>query len=193
MTLRQLGRFLIRTVLGLDNTFITRKRMQFRFPLAKISNTVIILRMAKTSLQIGQNTTIGDYTVIALENDSHSNTPVSSGLTIGNDTYIGEHNNIRAAGGMITIGDKCLLSQGTALIASNHGTLRADFIRDQAWDTAKVGITIEDDVWIGCNAVVLPGIRIGKGAVIAAGSIVTKDVPGYAIVAGVPARVMKYR
>jgi acetyltransferase-like isoleucine patch superfamily enzyme len=52
-------------------------------------------------------------------------------------------------------------------------------------------VTIEDDVWIGANAVVLPGVRIGTHAVVAAGAIVTKDVPPHSLVAGVPAKVIK--
>jgi acetyltransferase-like isoleucine patch superfamily enzyme len=56
-----------------------------------------------------------------------------------------------------------------------------------------VGVTIEDDVWIGVNATILPGVRVGRGAVVAAGSVVTQDVPEFAIVGGVPAKVLKYR
>ncbi len=52
---------------------------------------------------------------------------------------------------------------------------------------------IEDDVWIGANVIILPGVHVKKGAVIGAGSIVTKDVPGYAIVAGNPAKIIRYR
>jgi acetyltransferase-like isoleucine patch superfamily enzyme len=54
-------------------------------------------------------------------------------------------------------------------------------------------VTIEDDVWIGSNAIILPGVRIGKGSVIGAGSIVTSDIPPYALAYGTPAKVMKYR
>lgn len=54
-------------------------------------------------------------------------------------------------------------------------------------------VTIKDDVWIGTRAIILPGITVGKGAIIGAGSVVTKDVPDYAIVGGAPARVLKYR
>jgi len=57
----------------------------------------------------------------------------------------------------------------------------------------KGSIIIEDDVWIGMNAIILSGVRIGQGAVIAAGSVVTKDVPAYAIVGGNPASIIKYR
>ena len=58
---------------------------------------------------------------------------------------------------------------------------------------SKGDITVEDDVWIGYGATILSGVHIGQGAVIAAGTVVTKDVPPYAIVAGVPAKVIKYR
>lgn len=57
----------------------------------------------------------------------------------------------------------------------------------------KGDIVVEDDVWIGCRSTILSGVRIGQGAVVAAGSVVTKDVPPYAIVGGIPAKVIKYR
>lgn len=59
--------------------------------------------------------------------------------------------------------------------------------------TSKGQIVVDDDVWIGTNALILSGVHIGKGAVVAAGSVVTKDVPPFAIVGGVPAKLIKYR
>ena len=59
--------------------------------------------------------------------------------------------------------------------------------------TSKGDIVLEDDVWIGCNAVILSGVHIGQGAVVAAGAVVTKDIPAYAVVAGNPAHIIKYR
>ena len=58
---------------------------------------------------------------------------------------------------------------------------------------SKGNIVVEDDVWIGYRSTIMSGVHIGKGAIIAAGSLVTKDVPAYAIVGGVPAKVIKYR
>ena len=58
---------------------------------------------------------------------------------------------------------------------------------------SKGDIVVEDDVWIGCRAIILSGIKVGRGAIIAAGAVITKDVPPYAIVAGCPAKVIKYR
>ena len=62
---------------------------------------------------------------------------------------------------------------------------------NEAW--SKGPIVINDDVWLGTNALILSGIEIGQGAVIAAGAVVTNDIPPYAIAAGVPAKVIKYR
>lgn len=70
---------------------------------------------------------------------------------------------------------------------------RNELHQKQHWDKTRTGIIIEDDVWIGANSVILPGVTIKKGAVVGAGSVVTKDVPSYAVVCGNPARVIKYR
>lgn len=71
---------------------------------------------------------------------------------------------------------------------------KAKIINDLQPETFSKGdITIEDDVWIGFGAIIMSGVTIGKGAVVAAGSVVTKDIPPYAIVGGVPAKVIKYR
>ena len=66
-------------------------------------------------------------------------------------------------------------------------------MKEEQEGTSKGNITVDDDVWIGFRSTILSGVHIGQGAVIAAGSVVTKDVPPYAIVGGVPAKVIKYR
>jgi galactoside O-acetyltransferase len=90
-------------------------------------------------------------------------------------------------GGKIRIGNDVLIGPYAVIRAANHRADRIDVpIRLQGHEAGE--IVIGDDVWLGAQVVVVPGVRIGRGAVVAAGSVVTHDVPDYAIVAGVPAR-----
>lgn len=108
-------------------------------------------------------------------------------VIIGDYTRIGLHNTII---GPVTIGNHVNLAQGITVTALNHNFENPDLrIDEQGVSTASV--TIEDDVWVGANAVLLPGITIGTHAVVAAGAVVTKDVPPYTLVGGVPAKVIK--
>ena len=153
-----------------------------------------IIRLGQHSqLAIGRDSVIGPYTLLDLSNDPLAATPVESTLQIGRRVMINEFNNIRAAGGSITIGDDCLISQYVSIVASNHSLDRARPMRDQPWDTHHTGVHIGNDVWIGAQAVILPGVTIHTGSVIAAGAVVNSDIPEYAIAAGVPARVKRYR
>ena len=108
-------------------------------------------------------------------------------VIIGSHTRIGLHNTII---GPVTIGSHVNLAQGITVTALNHNFEKSDLrIDEQGVSTKKV--TIDDDVWIGANAVVLPGVTIGEHCVVAAGAVVTKDVPPHSLVAGVPAKVIK--
>jgi acetyltransferase-like isoleucine patch superfamily enzyme len=89
------------------------------------------------------------------------------------------------------IGRDCLIAPFCYFVDSNHGYERHALIREQKM-TAEP-ISVGDDVWIGAHVIVTKGVRIGTGAVIAAGSVVRKDVPEYAVVAGNPAEIVKYR
>ncbi|MDX8339298.1 acyltransferase [Draconibacterium sp. IB214405] len=160
---------------------------------AIINKRAIINYKNRKAIILGEKVYIGAFSIIIAINDSNKNSFKNSTLTIGSNTYIGEGNNIRAAGGTIKIGANCLISQNITIVASNHETNKNDLIRNQPWSQENNTITIGDDVWIGANSVILPGVTISNGAVIGAGSIVTKDVPKFAIVAGNPARLLKYR
>jgi acetyltransferase-like isoleucine patch superfamily enzyme len=108
-------------------------------------------------------------------------------VTIGDNTRIGIHCTLI---GPVCIGDNVNLAQGITVTALNHNF--ADTSRridEQGISTNPV--VIGDDVWIGANAVILPGVTIGRHVVVAAGAVVTKDVPSYCVVAGVPAKVIK--
>lgn len=108
-------------------------------------------------------------------------------VTIGDHTRIGIHSTII---GPVCIGSHVHLAQGITVTALNH---RYDDkkrrIDEQGVSTQPVFIS--DDVWIGANAVILPGVTIGRHAVVAAGAVVTKDVPDYCMVGGVPAKIIK--
>jgi acetyltransferase-like isoleucine patch superfamily enzyme len=116
-----------------------------------------------------------------------------SHIVIGKRTAINEYNNLRAAGGDIRIGDNTQIAQFCTLVAGNHTVDTTEFMIDAAWETSKTSVEIEEDVWIGANCVILPGVTIGRGAVIGAGSVVTKSVPAYSIYVGNPAKLMRMR
>ena len=108
-------------------------------------------------------------------------------VIIGDYTRVGLHNTII---GPVTIGSHVNLAQGITVTALNHNFSETDKrIDEQGVSTTPV--TIDDDVWIGANAVILPGVSIGTHSVVAAGAVVTKDVPPHSLVAGVPAKVIK--
>ena len=112
-----------------------------------------------------------------------------AGITIGKDSLIGEYTVIRGQGG-VSIGDRVYTSPFTQILAVNHRYQDPTRPFVDQGITAE-GIVIEDDVWIGSSAVITDGVRIGKGSVIAAGAVVTHDVPAHTVAAGVPAKIVK--
>ncbi len=112
-------------------------------------------------------------------------------VRIGRDCSINMGSQILGAGG-VTIGDNVAIAGQTMIIAFSHGTADRRTLVRQQLNTAK-GIVIGPDVWIGANVKILDGVTVGQGAVIGAGSVVRRDVPAYAVVAGVPARLLRYR
>ncbi len=169
--------------------FIQNLRKKFPKTNINLNNSFILKNI--DDIDIKENVVIGAYNVFCIINQFENTNEISK-LVIGSGTYVGEHNNIRAAGGSITIGNNCLISQQVSIIGSDHGIQKEELIKTQLW-IKKGDIVIEDDVWIGCASQILSGVRIGRGAVIAAGSLVNRDVPPYSIVAGIPAKVIKYR
>lgn len=115
-------------------------------------------------------------------------------IEIGEHCLI-NHNNVLQAGkgeGKIIIGNYVHTGANVMMFAYNHGFYTKE-IPSKDQDYFDATITIDDDVWIGAGSVILPGVHIGKGVVIAAGAVVNKDVPEYAIVGGIPAKVLKMR
>lgn len=110
-------------------------------------------------------------------------------LEIGDDSTIGTYVHMWALGG-ISIGNRVMIGSHTAITSITHDHAEEDM---RFSPTVRKPVIIEDDVWIGTHSVILPGIRIGKGAVIGANSVVSKDVEPYSIVVGSPAKLLKFR
>lgn len=112
-------------------------------------------------------------------------------VSIGSNVYIGRFCELDGFGGL-TIGNDVHIASFSAIYTSNHKYTRRDLLmREQGYTGKKV--VIEDDVWIGSHAVILPGVTIHKGAIVGAGSVVSNDVAAFSIVAGVPAKLIKSR
>ena len=103
-------------------------------------------------------------------------------LTIGNGTYL-NRNTVIVANKSVEIGNDCRISWDVVIMDSDQHEIPGKESGDQP-------VVIGADVWIGCRAIILKGVHIGRGAIVAAGSVVTKDVPPYSVVGGVPAKVI---
>ncbi len=111
-------------------------------------------------------------------------------IVLGDNSSIGP--NAQVPDGT-TIGDNVMMARDVLIYTVNHRYDRFDIPMNKQGITEINPVKIEDDVWIGARAIILDGVTIGTGAIVAAGAIVTKDVPPYAIVGGNPAKVIKYR
>lgn len=115
-------------------------------------------------------------------------------ISIGNDVYIGANACLQSEHGKIEIGNKVMFGPGVHIHGGNH---KFDVVGMYMKDIEKTEddgvVKIDDDVWIGANAIILCGVHIGRGSIVGAGSIVTKDVPPYSIYTGAPACKIRKR
>lgn len=112
-------------------------------------------------------------------------------IEVGKDVFI-NHNCSFFGGGGIKIGNNCIIAPYVSLITNNHIYMDLERpIDDQGYILKP--INVEEGVWIGLGSIILPGVTLGKGSIVGAGSVVTKNVPPYSIFAGNPAKEIKTR
>lgn len=116
-------------------------------------------------------------------------------ISIGSDVFIGRNCCFQSEHGAITIGDHVMFGPGVNIHGGNHDISAGDLPMTRRHKSGYMDgeVRIGNDVWIAANAIILPRVAIGDGAVVGAGAVVTKDVPPMAIVGGVPARVIGFR
>lgn len=186
----------------------------FSYPwLAKVGGPLFLGRgvilLYRYKLSVGKGCYIGDYSYInclslggvrlgngvtlregAWVQLSSSLSNVGTLIEIGDSTYIGPRV-VLGAGGPLLIGKNCQIGAGVNFIAENHLYKGEGAIFDK--EVTKKGISVGDDCWIGNNVIVLDGVQIGNSCVIAAGAVVTKDVPDFHVAMGVPAKSVSSR
>ena len=112
------------------------------------------------------------------------------GLSIGDNSGVGIMCEVN---GLVTIGKNVMMGPEVVIYSSSHKYDRIDIpMCEQGFDDPKE-VVIEDDVWLGRRVIIMPGVHIGKGSIIGAGAVVTKDIPEYSVAVGVPAKVVKSR
>lgn len=113
-------------------------------------------------------------------------------IQLGENSHINQYCCIWASNkAKITLGDNLLMGPGAKIFSSNHGNDRNSLMNEQPW--TEEDVTVGNDVWIGANTVILPGVKIGDGVIVAAGAVVTRNVEPYAVVGGIPARLIRKR
>lgn len=138
-------------------------------------------------IKCGDNVKVGKGTVAYWNN-----------IEIGNHVSIGQNNFFTNSRAIIHIGNHVMTSRHVTMVTGTHRTDIVGRYMDTIGNDEKLpkhdrDITIEDDVWICSSAIILRGVTIGKGSIVAAGAVVTRDVEPYSIVGGAPAKLIRYR
>ena len=155
---------------------------------ATIEDYTKIDALSKGGITIGNNFSIGRNSIIECTGVLRE---LGEELEIGENVGIAA-NAFIAVRGKVKIGSNTIIGPGVSIHSENHNFQELDTpIRLQG--ATRKGVTIGEDCWIGSKAVILDGVNIGNHVIVAAGAVVNKDVPDYAIVGGVPAKIIKMR
>lgn len=169
----------------LKGKFVEVKFSCFKHAGLLVLNDFVEFKGMKKNIQFGCNCYIGKYSIIKADYSDKSYFKVGSNFGCGEFCFFG------CAGG-IEIGNDVMIGQSVRFHAQNHIITSTDVIMSKQGTTQK-GIKVGNDCWIGSGSVILDGITIGSGSVIGANAVVTKNIPPYSVVGGVPAKVIKRR
>ena len=155
-----------------------KKNFSFLRYKKKLSSKII------RNVKIDEGTRIGPYVLIDGEAGS---------ILIGKNCSINSFSWLGGGNSILSIGNDVRIGTGTVISCANHIFKDKNLLIRQQGLEKNSDITIEDDVWIGANSTILPGVKIQKGSVIGAGSVVTKDIESYVVAVGNPAKKIKER
>ncbi|KGL60301.1 DapH/DapD/GlmU-related protein [Polaribacter sp. Hel1_33_49] len=154
----------------------------------QIGDNVEINALSKSGVVIGDNFSILRNSIIECTGVISE---LGEGIVIGNNVGIAQNCFIQVRGRVI-IGNNVIFGPNVSIFSENHNFEDISIpIKNQG--TTRMGVIIEDDVWLGSGSKVLDGVKIGHGSIIAAGAIVNHNVPPFSIVGGIPGKVLKYR
>jgi acetyltransferase-like isoleucine patch superfamily enzyme len=159
-------------------------------------------------ITLGDGVIVDDYCVLDAKGES------DEGITVGENVILARNSVLSCKGGSISIGDNSNISANCMLMSESQLTIGKNVLiagmtyivagGNHVTDATDVpiirqpmlqrgGVTVEDNCWIGANVTVLDGVTIGRDSIIAAGAVVTRCIPEFAVAAGIPAKVVKYR
>lgn len=180
--------FVFKNILLGRNFNVLHKQLLYLSRGVNIEDNVTIDALSVDGVNLGDNVTIARFSIIQCTGVIKQ---IGQGVLIGKNSALGAFSFIGGQGGVV-IGENVIMGPRVSIFSENHIYSNLDIpIRVQG--TSRQGVNIEDDCWIGSGSIILDGVSIGKGCVVAAGSIVNKTVPPYSVVAGIPAKVIKKR
>ncbi len=153
-----------------------------------IEDYVFIDALSHNGVQFGDNVTIAKFSTIQCTGVIRN---VGVGITIGNDSAVGAYSFLGAQGG-IRIGNNVIMGPRVNFHSENHNYQDVTVPIRLQGETRR-GIIVDDNCWIGAGSIILDGVHIYSGCVVAAASVVTQDMPPNSVIAGIPARVIKQR
>jgi acetyltransferase-like isoleucine patch superfamily enzyme len=153
-----------------------------------LEELVHINALSEQGISLGRNVTVAKGTIIVCTGVIANR---GIGLTIGNNSAIGAQSFLGCQGG-VRLGNNVIMGPGVRIFSENHNFDDVTIPIRLQGETRK-GVVIHDDCWVGSGVTILDGVCIGEGSMVAAGSVVTKDIPPFSVVAGIPARILKNR